>query len=292
VHQNLLHNNQVRSTEDVLLSPGQVGYLNGWGIFSTFRVAQGVLFAFERHYARLRRDAALLRIPFSWSAENLRDALNRLIEANSAWDAVLRVAIIRNRGGIFEGPLASREVDLVAFTANLRQWSTDVNLTYQPNARFGSSQFAGTKSTSWAQNLTVLEKVQEAGFDEAVLLNELGQVSECTSANIFAVQGKDVYTPPLATSGCLPGITRAVLLEDIRIKGVTIEERELTPSQLEESDCVFITSTTRDLLPVNAIDGATLRRETEVFSALKSAFASNFQSYIEHAFPNKVLVNS
>ena len=292
MHQNLLHNSQIRSTKEILLSPGQVGYLNGWGVFSTFRVAQAVLFAFERHYARLRRDATLLHIPFSWSAENLHAALHRLVEANHACDAVLRVAIVRNRGGIFEGPLTTREADLVAFTADLRQWGTDVNLTYQPNARFGKSPFAGTKSTSWGQNLTLYEKAQAAGFDEAVLLNELGQVSECTSANIFAIQGKNVYTPPLATSGCLPGITRVILLEDIRVDGITIEERELTPSELEESDCVFITSSTRDLLAVNSIDGMPLRRETEVFSALKSAFASNLQSYIRHAFSNKVLVNS
>ena len=143
----------------------------------------------------------------------------------------------------------------MAFTSDLRKWGAGARLTYCPNARFGASPFAGMKTTSWAYNLALYETVREAGFDEAVLLNENGQVSECTSANIFAIQGDRVYTPPLGTSGCLPGITRAILLEDIQAGGITVAERELTPSDLEASDCVFITSSTRDLLPVRSIDG-------------------------------------
>ncbi len=292
MHQHLLHNGQVRSATDVLLSPGQVGYLNGWGVFSTLRVAQGVLFAFERHFARLKRDARLLRVPFDWSPADLHSSLSRLIEANAAFDAVLRVAIVRNHGGMYEGPLPTPQSDLVAFTADRKFWGSEAKLTYEPHARFGASPFAGTKITSWAQNLALYEKVSQAGFDEAVLLNEENQVSECTSANIFAIRGEHVYTPPLATSGCLPGITRAILLEEIDVPGVTINEQVLTPSDLESSDCVFITSSTRDLLSVRSIAGHELRQEMEIFHALKSAFASNLRTYVAGASSGKVLVTS
>src|SRR4029077_2789782 len=111
------------------------------------------------------------------------------------------------------------------------------------------SEFSGAKVLSWAENLTRYERAHEQGFDEVVLLNERSEVAECTSANLFAVQGTRVYTPPLS-SGCLPGVTRAVLLEEVKVPGLTIEEKDLRPEDLEASDEVFLTSTTREVLPV------------------------------------------
>ena len=64
MHRHLLHNGEIRETVELCLSPGQIGLLNGWGVFSTLRVVDGVLFAFERHFDRMRRDAELLRVPF------------------------------------------------------------------------------------------------------------------------------------------------------------------------------------------------------------------------------------
>lgn len=101
-----------------------------------------------------------------------------------------------------------REFDVVAFTADVNRWGTSVKLGLIPNARYAASEFAGTKNLSWSENLTWYERAHDHGLDEVVLLNERGEVCECTSANIFAVfvnaQGAQVWTPPLS-SGCLPG---------------------------------------------------------------------------------------
>ncbi len=140
------------------------------------------------------------------------------------------------------------------------------------DGRHGASPFAGAKITSWAANLTWYEEAHERGFDEVILLNEHGQISECTSANIFAIQDDCVWTPPVETSGCLPGVTREILLEAIDIPGITIAERELTPSDLEEADQVFITSTTRDLLPVFEIDHEPLQQDPSSFDAIATGF--------------------
>ena len=102
-----------------------------------------------------------------------------------------------------------------------------------------------------------------ADFDKVVLLNEHGHVSECTSANLFTIEGGRVSTPPLASSGCLPGVTRAVLLEEIRVPGFSIEEREISPADLKELSQVFMTSSTRDLLPVLSIDERPLKQDEE-----------------------------
>jgi branched-chain amino acid aminotransferase len=134
--------------------------------------------------------------------------------------------------------------------------------------------------TSWAQNLTWYEEAHERGFEEVVLLNEAGQVSECTSANIFVIQGENVWTPPVESSGCLAGVTRAILLEEIRMPGLTLFERELTPSDLEESEQVFITSTTRDLLPVLEIDHEPLAQNRDALARLQKAFSDYREAYV------------
>ena len=280
MHRYLLHNGQIHDTCKPLLSPGQVGFLNGWGVFSTLRVSEGVLFAYERHYDRMKRDAARMRVPFEFTAADLRRELQKLIEANDAYEATLRVSIVRNKGGLFETPDQNRETDLVAFTANLRAWGAGVKLGYVADGRYGASPFAGTKVTSWAQNLTWYEEAHERGLDEVILLNEHGEVSECTSANIFIVEGTSVSTPPVRTSGCLPGVTRALLLEEIQVPGLAIGEREITPSELEAADEVFITSTTRDLLPVFEVDGAELSRKFDVMERLRRAFVDYRVTYI------------
>ncbi|MBV8811941.1 MAG: aminotransferase class IV [Acidobacteriaceae bacterium] len=281
MHQFLLHNEEIRDTRDSLLSPGQVGFMNGWGVFSTLRVCNGVLFAFDRHYQRMVRDARLLRVPFDLSPEELEQRLLSLVQANNAFNSTLRVAVVRNKGGLFEAPQLRRDSELIAFTADLTDWGEGVNLAYQPFGRFSASPFAGMKVTSWAENLTWYEEAHERGFDEMILLNESGEVSECTSANIFIVREDLVLTPPLATSGCLPGVTRALLLEEICVPDLAIAERDITPSDLEEADQVFIASTTRDLLPVLSVERTPLNQDPAVMRVLRKAFCGYREKYLE-----------
>ena len=254
--------------------------MNGWGVFSTLRVCQGVLFAYERHYDRMARDAARMHVSFDIAEPELEKALLHLIRANQAFDATLRVAIVRNKGGLFEAPQLARESDVIAFTAALTDWGEGVKLSYVPQGRHALSPFAGIKMTSWAPNLTWYEEAHEQGFDEVVLLNERGHVSECTSANIFIIQGNQVWTPPVESSGCLAGVTRAILLEQIHVPGLTIAERELTPLDLEESEQVFVTSTTRDLLPVLEIDHRPLAQRRPVLARLQKAFSEYRDAYV------------
>jgi branched-chain amino acid aminotransferase len=281
MHRYLLHNDDIRDTGAQDLSAGQVGLLNGWGVFSTIRVYDGVMFAWERHWARMHADAARMRVPFPQDREWLAQRLQRLIDANKAFNATLRVAVIRNRGGMFEGPGPMREFDVVAFTADVNQWGSTVKLGLVPNARHAASEFAGTKNLSWSENLTWYERAHDQGLDEVVLLNERGEVSECTSANIFAVQGTQVWTPPLS-SGCLPGVTRALLLEEIRVPGLQVAEKTLLPADLEVADEVFITSTTRELLPVVSVKGLNIRSQERQNGKVREQLQKAFTTYVEN----------
>jgi branched-chain amino acid aminotransferase len=278
MHRFLLHNDELRETGDAVLSPGQVGIMNGWGIFSTMRVQDGVLFAWERHWARMKKDAARMRVPFPENAQWLERRLYRLIEKNQAANGTLRVVIVRNRGGMWEGP-SEGTFDTIALTAPLNDWGDSVKLSIVPHGRHAASEFAGTKYNSWSENLTRYERAHEQGFDEVVLLNERGEVAECTSANIFAVKGDQVSTPPLF-SGCLPGVTRALLLEEVRVPGISVAEQVLFPADLEEADEIFITSTTRDLMPAASVEGLKVRQGRRVRDLLQEAFSAYTKHYV------------
>jgi branched-chain amino acid aminotransferase len=280
LHRFILHNEAICGVSDPVLSAGQVGLLSGWGVFSTLRVADGVLFAFERHWARIARDAAAFHVAIPPDPEKVRQSLLKLVEANGAYNSTLRLAIVRNVGGMWAGPPTGRESDVIALTADSKDWGRGVRLAYVKNARHAGCEFAGAKILSWAMNLTWLESAGCRGFDEVVLLNERGEVAECSSANIFIAAGGRVWTPPLS-SGCLPGVTREVLLGEIHVPGIAIGEKVLLPADLESADEVFITSSTRDLLQVVGIEGIeTGRAGSEVRLALQSAFSDYISRYV------------
>src|SRR5690606_13026782 len=144
-------------------------------------------------------------------------------------------------------------------------------LGVQPNARFAANEFAGAKVLSWCMNLAWLERANKRGMDEVLLLNEHGQVSECTSANVFAKFGNRILTPPLS-SGCLPGVTRQLLLDTVRVEGYSMEEAVLTLEDLERADVCFTTSSPRNVLAVRTIEGKPLRQGPAFVEACANSF--------------------
>ena len=170
----------------------------------------------------------------------------------------------------------SRSFDIIAFTTGLNDWGAGVRLGVVPDARHAGNKYSGTKVASWSFNLNWYEEAHERGFDEVILLNEHGNIAECTSANLFAVFGDELVTPPL-TAGCLPGITRALLLEQKAVKAV---ERDLKLADLELADELFITSTTRDLLPVVEVEGIQIKTGHLVRDRLQTAFTQHIRDYV------------
>jgi branched-chain amino acid aminotransferase len=278
IHRFVLHNGRICSSTDNVLGPGQLGLLAGWGVFTTIRVTDGVLFAWDRHWSRMTHDAALMHVPMPEPAAVQKDLI-RLVEANGKPTCTLRLVVIRNGGGLWEGPARGTACDVVAMTADLKDWGDSARLGVQPHGRHAASEFAGAKINSWAVNLTWLENAQRRGFDEVILLNERGEVSELTSANIFIATGGDVWTPPLS-SGCLPGVTRELLLSEVQAPGFQVRERTLYVDDLFQADEVFITSSTRDLLAVAEVDGRVVSRKGNAMAALRSAFRGYIDSYV------------
>jgi len=275
IHRYVFHNDQVQPVEKTRWSPGQAGLTCGWGLFTTVRIARGEAFAYERHWRRLEKDSAITRLPVTHTGAKVRVHLQEVIRANKVQEGCARIYLVWNTVGGWKSDERMPEVDLVITTAELPHYPETVRLSVREHGRHASSPLAGVKTISWLNSVWAAAEAQRAGFDEVVLLNERGEVSECTAANIFALKGDKVLTPPLS-SGCLEGVTRGVLMEIASDAGTTVMEQTLRLEDLYSSDEVFITSTNRNVIGVKEIDGHTIthgglgpttKRLDEVFEA-------------------------
>ena len=282
IHRYVFHNGHIVPIEEARLSPGQAGLLSGWGLFTTMRIFQGEPFAFERHWRRLEKDAARTRLPFTFDPVYVRSQLRELIQRNEFREGTARIYAIYNRTGFWQSAEALPEVDLLLCTAGLPTHKEPTRLTLAENGRHAASPLAGVKVTSWLLNVWSLQGAQQQGFDEVVLLNERGEVAECTAANIFCARGGKVFTPPLS-SGCLEGVTRAVLLDLAPSLGVELKEQVLRPDDLYSADEVFITSTNRSLVGVSEIAGHHLAvAPGPITQRLEEAFRQHMVEYVTH----------
>ena len=285
IHRYVTHNGRLLPIEQVRLSPGQAGLLSGWGLFTTLRIFEGVPFAFERHWRRLQKDAARTHVPFPFDPETVRAQLAELLHANQVSEGTARIYVVYNKVGFWQSDEPFPEADLILYTAGLPAYREPVRLALRAEGRHAASPLAGVKVTSWLNNVWNLAEVQQRGFDEVVLLNERGEVAECTAANFFCVRGGRVKTPPLA-SGCLEGVTRAVLLEIAPRAGVPCVEKALRPEDLRTADEAFISSTNRNLLGVGEIDGHIFPGAPgPVTKKLEKVFADFVTDYVAQRAP-------
>ena len=254
IHRNIFHNDAMLPIEKSRLSPGQSGLICGWGIFTTLRIHQGEAFGYERHWRRLEKDAAIVRLPMTYTGPKVRVHLHEAIRANKVIEGCARIYFVYNATGYWRSDEKLPEVDLIITTADLPSYHEPVRLAIREQGRHAASALSGVKSISWLNNSWAVAEAAKDGFDEVVMLNERGEVSECTAANIFAVKNGKVLTPPLS-SGCLEGVTRGILFEIAPEAGVSVGEQSLKPEDLYTAEEVFITSTNRNLIGVGEIAG-------------------------------------
>jgi len=279
IHRYVYHNDRLLPIEEMRLSPGQSGLLAGWGLFTTLRIVDGVAFAFERHWHRLEKDAARTHCPLPFEQEAVRGNLGEVLRANAVKEGAARIFFISNQASFWSSEENFRATDLVIYSAGLPAYREPARLSLREHGRHAASPLAGVKVTSWLNNVWNLHEAKQGGWDEVVLLNERGEVAECTAANIFIVRGGRVLTPPL-DSGCLEGITRSVLLEIGAAGGVPVEERALHAGDLFAADEAFISSTNRTLLPVGEIAGHKIPTGGPLTKKLEELFAAYIADYV------------
>jgi branched-chain amino acid aminotransferase len=239
------------------ISPFDHGLLVGDGVFETVRVYDGRPFAWRRHIDRLAHSAAGLGIAVP-DADELRAAADAVLRANHLTEARLRITIT---GGL--APLGSERgespptVVLAATEVHAPPPTTDVVIV--PWVRNERGAVAGLKTLSYAENVRALAYARERGAGEAVFANTRDELCEATGSNIFLVRDDVVLTPP-EDSGCLLGVTRALVLELCGELGIACAEQTLPVTALEDVDEAFLTSTVREVQPITAVDGRALAR--------------------------------
>jgi branched-chain amino acid aminotransferase len=234
---------QLVDEEAARVSAFDHGFLLGDGVFETLRVYAGEPFALDEHLARLRASARIMRIPVP---DDLEAAAHEVLRANDLGEARMRITLTSGGGpaGLARG--AGSPAALIA-TLPLTPWPPVSRGIVSRFRRDEHSPLAGVKTTSLAQSVIALAEARDAGADEALVLNTAGNLCEATTANVFVVCDGVPSTPPL-DSGCLAGITRAHVLELGAI------EQSLSREDLLGADEAFLTSSTRELQPLVAID--------------------------------------
>jgi branched-chain amino acid aminotransferase len=217
----------------------------GSGAFETMRVYRGTPFAWRRHVERLDAAARALGLA-SPDARHLRDAVDAVLQENGFVDARVRVTLV--------GAPGVRDPDMIVAASRLAASRPSTSVVVASWPRNERAATVGVKSTSYAENARAFADARDRGADEAVFANTLGQLCEATGSNVFVVDRGTVRTPP-ASAGCLLGVTRALVLELCTAHGIPVEEVGLAFSTLADADEAFLTSTTREVQAISAIDG-------------------------------------
>jgi branched-chain amino acid aminotransferase len=232
------------------LSPFDHGLLTGDGVFETLRVYRGVPFAVGRHLDRLARSAAGLRLAAPHEGV-LRAAMDAVVAPLGSDRGAGPPTVI-----VAGSPIPVRPATALVATV--------------PWPRNERSALAGLKTISYAENVVALAFARERGAEEAIFANLAGDLCEGTGTNVFVGVGGRVFTPSLF-SGCLPGVTRDLLVELL-----DVVEDEIPLPALARADEAFLTSSTRGVHPISAVDGHALpaapgpltRAAAEAFEAL------------------------
>jgi branched-chain amino acid aminotransferase len=209
------------------------------------------------------------------SLETCCEAILAIMQANGLKDARVRVTLTSGNG-----PLGSDRGDspptMTVAATSLKPWPPTESVITVPWTRNERSALAGVKSTSYGDNVRALALAHAKGAGEALFANTRDELCEGTGTNVFVVVAGGVKTPPLS-SGCLAGVTRALVIETCKAAAIPVEEAAMPVSILQTCDEAFLTSSTRDVHPIARIDQ---REMPGVAGPVTQRVAQAFRDYV------------
>lgn len=261
-------NGRVFDQEHAVVPVFDHGFLYGEGVYETLRTYNGRSFLFDRHMRRLRRSAEMLALPVPLSDDQIDARFKETMTAaglggGTNREAYIRILVTRGIGELTYDPAACPTPTIVVIVKpNVHPpqevFDRGVRVAFVPIVRnHPGSVNPRIKSNNLLNNALAMQEAFKRGAYEAVMRNYRGELAECTQSNLFVVRDGAALTPPL-DSGLLPGITREFLFEIGRDEQIPVRESVLRDDDLLEADEAFLTSTTRELVPIVRVDDRTI----------------------------------
>jgi branched-chain amino acid aminotransferase len=254
-------NGKLVSREDAVVNIYDHGFLYGDGAFEGIRVYNRRIFRLEPHIARLYRSAQALAIDLGISQEEFVAAVIQTAKANNVESGYIRVSISRGVGlGLDPAHLGSAAT-IVISTEQLRLYTQEMYETglevITASTRVPPSVCIDPQIKSlgrYVNNITAKMEANRVGAGEALMLNMEGYVAEATGDNLFLIRDGELTTPP-TSSGALPGITRATVIDCAKEMGVPFRESLTTLYDCYNADEAFLTGTAAEVIPMIRLDG-------------------------------------
>jgi branched-chain amino acid aminotransferase len=226
----------------------------GKGIFTTIAIRGGEPFLWEKHWQRLSSNARKIGLDLSrYSDDGLRTSLGALVTENRVHNGRARITILdESDDGLWKiGDRRGSVLHIV--TGVVRPVPQPFRLTVSPFRVNTASPLSGIKSCSYLENILAIEEARSRGFNEAIRLNERGDVSSACLANVFWLKDGRLFTPTRET-GCLEGTLRAFVLESMECTEIASELEDL-----RVADAVFLTSAGIGIVQADEFDGRQLK---------------------------------
>jgi branched-chain amino acid aminotransferase len=242
------------------ISPFDLGFLYGYALFETMRAYSGHIFRPGAHLERLTCSAAQLGIPLS--ASELKKACYDTLKANKLSDARIRLTVSIGEGEATPDPPKHPQPTVLIIATNYTPLSTETprngyKAVVSSMRQNSQSSLSRLKTANYLNNILARKDARGKGADEAILFNERNYLCEGSTSNIFLVARGNLITPN-EESGCLPGITRQIVIELATELSIRVTEREIRLEELLNADEAFFTSSLIELMPLAEVDGKTI----------------------------------
>ena len=236
------------------------GLLYGDGIFEGIRFYNGRVFRLEEHLARLWDSARSICLEIPMTVRDMTEAVLETIRQNHLRDGYIRLLVTRGIGNLGLNPTQCKCPSVIIIAAMIALYHESFyrkGLTIVTCATRRSNPAAlnpAVKSLNYLNNVMARIEANLANADEALMLNDAGNVAECTADNVFVIKRGQIFTPPI-TAGALRGITRGIVFEIAAELGIKVLETDITRHDIFVADECFLTGTAAEIIPVVKADG-------------------------------------
>ena len=250
--------------EDAVVSVYDHGFLYGDGVFEGIRVYHGNIFKLDEHLTRLYQSAQSIMLTIPYDKEEMEQVIVDTVRKNELQSAYIRIVVSRGPGNLGLDPSSCRKPQVIVIAENLRMFPEEL---YEQGLRIASVASRRNrpdvlspqvKSLNYLNNILVKLEANQAGVDEALMLNDQGYVTEGSADNIFIVKDGKIKTPPVYL-GALEGITRNAILNIAKELGYDVQETPFTRHDVYIADEVFLTGTAVEVIAAVEVDGRKVR---------------------------------